>query len=204
MPEPGSYYRTKRLCLFHLSPILPEPRSYYRIKLPCFFYFTEILPEPRSHYRTKRLCLFHLSRILPEPRPYYRIKLPCLMFKNKKDKQMDSQLVRKSAKRATMSFLAEVTHLDCWIILYLQYHRSLFFITVNEGGPELPCMTGVYYNYYYCSYCFYCYYYQYYYYYYYYYYYCLLVNKRICFVKHIKMVHLTTHERRSIVGTMGH
>ena len=36
-----------------------------------------------------------------------------------------------------MSFLAEVIPQVCWIILYLQY------LLVNEGGPELPCMTGV-------------------------------------------------------------
>ena len=36
-----------------------------------------------------------------------------------------------------MSFLVEVIPQVCWIILYLQY------LLVNEGGPELPCMTGV-------------------------------------------------------------
>ena len=41
-----------------------------------------------------------------------------------------------------MTFSAEVIPPDCWIILYLQYLRS-FFNTVNEGGPELPCMTVV-------------------------------------------------------------
>ena len=41
-----------------------------------------------------------------------------------------------------MSFLAEVIPPACWIILYLQYLISLFS-TVNEGGPELPCMTGI-------------------------------------------------------------
>ena len=40
-----------------------------------------------------------------------------------------------------MSFLTEVIHPACWIILHLQYLRSLSS-TVNEGGPELPCMTG--------------------------------------------------------------
>ena len=45
-----------------------------------------------------------------------------------------------------MIFLTEVIHPDFWIILYLQYLRSLFFSTVNKGGPELPCMTGVYYK----------------------------------------------------------
>ena len=68
-----------------------------------------------------------------------------------------------------MSFLAEVIHPACWIILHLQYCRP-FSSTVNEGGPELPRMTGsckvyhiiitiaiIYYYYYY--------YYHYYYYY---------------------------------------
>ena len=41
-----------------------------------------------------------------------------------------------------MTFSAEVIPPDCWIILYLQYLRS-FFNTVNEGEPELPCMTVV-------------------------------------------------------------
>ena len=41
-----------------------------------------------------------------------------------------------------MSFLAEVIPPGCWIILYLQYHRS-FFSTINKGRPELPCMTVV-------------------------------------------------------------
>ena len=40
-----------------------------------------------------------------------------------------------------MSFLAEVILPACWIILHLQYLRSLCI--VNEGGPELPCMTGI-------------------------------------------------------------
>ena len=38
-----------------------------------------------------------------------------------------------------MSFLAEVTPRFCWIILYLQYSFSI----LNQGGSELPCMTGV-------------------------------------------------------------
>ena len=38
-----------------------------------------------------------------------------------------------------MSFLAEVIPRFCWIILYLQYSFSI----VNQGGSELPCMTGV-------------------------------------------------------------
>ena len=41
-----------------------------------------------------------------------------------------------------MSFLAELIPSDCWLILYLKHLRS-FFNTVNEGGPELPCMTRV-------------------------------------------------------------
>ena len=41
-----------------------------------------------------------------------------------------------------MSFLAEVIPQDCWIILYSLY-VPYFFSTVNKGGLELPCMTGV-------------------------------------------------------------
>ena len=41
-----------------------------------------------------------------------------------------------------MSFLAEVMPQDCWIILYSLY-VPYFFSTVNKGGLELPCMTGV-------------------------------------------------------------
>ena len=44
------------------------------------------------------------------------------------------------AKQATMSFVAEVITPACWMILYLTYIN--FYCTVNEGGPELPCMTG--------------------------------------------------------------
>ena len=36
-----------------------------------------------------------------------------------------------------MSFSTEVIPPVCWIILYLQY------LIVNEGAPELPCMTGL-------------------------------------------------------------
>ena len=41
-----------------------------------------------------------------------------------------------------MSFLAEMTRPACWIILYLHYLIS-FSDTVNEGGPELPCMARI-------------------------------------------------------------
>ena len=44
-----------------------------------------------------------------------------------------------------MGFLAEVIPPACWIILHLQ--NLDLSSTVNEGGPELPCMTGNY-NYY--------------------------------------------------------
>ena len=80
----------------------------------------------------------------------------------------------------------------CWIILYLQY------LIANEGGPELPCMTGLlllllllillYYHYYY---------------YYYYHYYLLFNHIYIFFVKHTKMVNLTTYELRLIAGKRG-
>ena len=40
-----------------------------------------------------------------------------------------------------MSFFAEVIPPVCWITLCLLY--LIFFCTVNEGGPELPCMTAV-------------------------------------------------------------
>ena len=46
-------------------------------------------------------------------------------------------MVTYYAKQATMSFSTKVIPPVCWIILYLQY------LIVNEGGPELPCMTGV-------------------------------------------------------------
>ena len=36
-----------------------------------------------------------------------------------------------------MSFSAEMIPPVCWIILYLQY------LIVNDGGPELPRMTGL-------------------------------------------------------------
>ena len=36
-----------------------------------------------------------------------------------------------------MRFAAEVITPVCWIILYLQY------LIVNDGGPELPRMTGL-------------------------------------------------------------
>ena len=44
------------------------------------------------------------------------------------------------AKQATTSFVAEVVPPACWIILYLSYIN--FYCTVNEEGPELPCMKG--------------------------------------------------------------
>ena len=47
-----------------------------------------------------------------------------------------------NAKQATMSFFAEVIPPLCRIILHLQYSRSFQHCVVNEGGPELPCMTG--------------------------------------------------------------
>ena len=40
-----------------------------------------------------------------------------------------------------MSFVAEVIPPACWIIFYFQYNN--FYSTVNEGGHELTCMTGI-------------------------------------------------------------
>ena len=52
-----------------------------------------------------------------------------------------SEWIRKleNAKQATMSFVAEVIPPACWII----YSTIDFYDAANEGGPELPCMTGI-------------------------------------------------------------
>ena len=102
--------------LFNLSGILPEPRYYYRIKLPCLFCLSGILPESRN-------------------------QISVTYVKNEKQKQNKNK-TKQIVKHPTMSFLAEVIPPGCWIILYLQYHRS-FFSTINKGRPELPCMTVV-------------------------------------------------------------